>query len=337
MANAVGSPCNTRQHSIYGGIMKKQKHTNKDLLRLPHGTWSPFQTTKRRYKIYKDGNHFVGTFAGHQKYSIGSRRPLSDEQRFFDEQYSLAIQQGMKANSLLHEMRSTIHAKYPCMEDTDNFVKENIKRKKHNFFSRLKRFRRKASLNLWNKFVTITYDDKKMDAETFRRKLRKCLSNLHARRGWRYMGVFEKGEDNGRLHFHAIMYIPQNQMIGEIVEKKDYSTKQHQIQVTHSNTFFEKTFGRNDFEDLKQEEIMFGNTLEYITKYLQKSGEKIVYSRGIPSEIYKEVDDKDIAVEMLDFGTKFVFFDDIIDVEIDVMRFKRRQSSIFDDLFSLTG
>ena len=38
------------------------------------------------------------------------------------------------------------------------------------------------------------------------------------------MGVFEEG-GKGTLHIHALIYVPENGMIGEIVEKKEYSKK----------------------------------------------------------------------------------------------------------------
>ena len=323
--------------------MRKRKIKNFDveLVPLPRNTYLPFPNTKKIYKIYKDGNHYVGTIdkaINHRKSPL--RLGLTEEQRFFDEQYFIAFKNGVKKNALFLTLKNAMIGQYPTMQNVDDFVKDNINRKRHNYFSRLKRFKRKANLNLWNKFVTITYDDKKMDADTFRRRLRKCLSNLHSRKGWRYMGVFELGEDNGRLHFHALMYIPEDKMIGEIVERKDYSTKDHKMQTIHTNTFFANTFGRNDFEDLSQKEIRYGKTLDYLTKYLQKTNEKIVYSRGIPTEIYKEIDDKDIATEMLDFGVKFVFFDDVIDIATDVMNFRYKQGNLFDEYYSqkyLTG
>lgn len=325
--------------------MRKIRIHNFDmkLTSLPRNTHLPFPektNTTKWYKVYKDGNHFVGTCAQHCNHKSSPRVGISEEQRYFDEQYIIALQSGVKLPKMFLTMRSAMLEKYPNLKDADDFVKENIKRKRHNLFTRLKRFRRKANLNLWNKFVTITYNDKKMNADTFRRKLRKCLSNLHSRRKWRYMGVFELGENNGRLHFHALMYIPQDQMIGEIVEQKDYSTKEHKMQITHSNTFFAEAFGRNDFEDLSQNEIKYGNTLAYLTKYLHKTSEKVVYSRGIPTEIYKEIDNSDIATEMFDYVLKFVFFDDVIDTEKDIMHFKHQQTTLFDNFNSskyLTG
>ena len=128
------------------------------------------------------------------------------------------------------------------------------------------------------------------------------------------------------------MYIPNGQMIGKIKELKDYSTAQHKLQVTHSISIFAEKFGRNDFAELKEEELRNGNALEYLTKYLYKTNEKIIYSRGIPTEIYKMIEDKDIATEMFDFVTKYVLFDDVIDCKTDIMHFPIRQSTLFENL-----
>lgn len=311
----------------------KNKNFDMELIPLPRNAYTPFPVTSRFYKIYKDGNHFVGTIDNpHRTRRYNTSGCLTQEQRLFDELYVDAMKQGIKQHKLFSHLKSMMLDNMPELKDIDNFITENIKRKKHNFYSRLKRLRRKAQLNLWNKWVAFTYDDKKMDEETFRKKLRKCLSNLSSRRGWRVMGVFEKGEIGERLHFHAIMYVPEDKMIGEIVEKRDYSTKQHKMQITHSNTFFAKTFGRNDFEELNPKEL--DKSISYLVKYMEKSGEKFVYSRGIPTEIYKEIDDDDVATEYLDFCTKFVFFDDVIDTEIDVMHFKYQQANLFDDYYS---
>lgn len=264
--------------------------------------------------------------------------PTNDEKKAafdiaFDSLYFYALRSGLKGADLAASVVAGLAKLYPTRKDLDEYVAEKIEKKQRNAYARKKRFRRKAALNRWNYFVTITYDDKKHTAETFRKKLRKCLSNLHTRRGWKYMGVFELAPDTGRLHFHALIYVPDGQMLGEIVEKKDYSTAQGKVQITHSNSFFAESFGRNDFEGLNAMELKRGNTLNYLLKYISKTGERIVYSRGIPTEIYKKVKDNDIATKMLDFVEKFVLFDDTIDWERDIMHYTHyKQLSITDVL-----
>ena len=270
----------------------------------PFGKWC---------KVYSDGNHFVGTMTKHHDKKYQKQIKITDETRFFDELYIIACKNGLTHKALYDFMKDNMLDKFPYMEnEIDAFVEKHIKMKIHNFYSRIKRFKRKAYLNKWNKFVTITYDDKKHTAESFKRTLRKCLSNLHCRRGWNYMGVFEYAPETQRLHFHALMYIPDGQMVGEIVEKQDYSTAQKKMQKTLINTFFEKKFGRNDFEDLTEEDIKHGHALEYLTKYLHKTNEKIVYSRGIPTELSMYIENTDIVTEFVDYVLKFVLFDDCI-------------------------
>lgn len=319
----------------------KKKHREKllayELTQLPEYTQTPFfEEEKQWYKIYKDGNHFVGTYCVHKGKQKHTEHIVTEEQQFFDAEYLTAMQQGIKKNKMFLYMKSLMLANYPNLQNIDKFVIDNIERKRHNFFSRLKRFTRKASMNLWNKWVTITYDSEKHTEESFRKKLRRCLSNLHTRRGWKYMGVFERAPETNRLHFHAIMYIPQGEMLGVIEEKQDYSTKQHKMQITHSNSFFAETFGRNDFVDLNENEIAYGRVIEYLTKYLHKTNERIVYSRGIPSEIYKQLGNEDIATEMLDFVMKFVLFDDVISTEKDIMHFKYNQMNFYDYYYNVS-
>ena len=142
------------------------------------------------------------------------------------------------------------------------------------------------------------------------------------------MGVFENAPETERLHFHALMYIPDGEMIGSIYEKKDYNKKSGKMTVTRINTFFEYGFGRNDFRPVNEKEITHGNTINYLLKYISKSGEKIVYLRGIPSEVCIKIKDRDIAGEMFDYVEKVVLFDDVISWERDILNYKPRQLSM---------
>ena len=119
--------------------------------------------------------------------------------------------------------------------------------------------------------MTFTYNDKFHDEDTFRRKLRRCLSNLHTRRGWRYMGVFERAPETGRLHFHGLLYVPAGEMLGKLEEKTDYSTAQGKMQTHNENSFFERWYGRNDFEEITPSQLEYGDSVEYILKYIGKT------------------------------------------------------------------
>ena len=274
----------------------------------------PFWSQEPFYKVYHDGSNYVATKRVEKKSFPRSCAPKTELDMMFELFYAKAMQNGLNKAQTVRFVFDALEANFFTPEiDLLEYVQRKVQDARRNFFARLKRFRRKAFLNSWNFFTTITYDDKKMDELTFRFKLRKTLSNFHTRRGWKYMGVFERAPETGRLHFHALMFIPENEMVGGIRRLRDYSTKEKKMQVSFSNTFFETAFGRNDFKPLSRIEMRFGNVLSYITKYLMKTGEKIVYSRGIASEIIKKLKPQDFACQYYDFVAKFVLFDDVLE------------------------
>lgn len=283
-------------------------------------------------KVYNDGTHCVAVpyFKNEAKRKHRTARERDELQEIFDNLYVFCLTDGKTETETNEFLWDNL---CPFIEDEtelNGFISENIKRKELSLHARKKRFCRKANLNRWSYFVTVTYSDKKQTEDSFRKKLRKCLYNLSTRRKWRYMGVFERAPETGRLHFHALLYVPDGEMIGSLSEKQDYSTKTHSMQITHENDFFARTFGRNDFAEINATELKYGKILAYLLKYIEKSGERLTYSRGVPSEVYKEIDRYEIACEMRDFVLKYVLFDNVIDWETDVMHYTPVQMTIGD-------
>lgn len=290
---------------------------------------------KGMYKVYHDGSHYVATLvqprgsrrdtvSDTKKINIRRNNENAEADKIFDKQCDNAVQDGLKGCALQATMCKEMQG---VVADVETYVKGRLSRRWHNLHARKKRFQRKAQLNKWNYFVTITYDERKHNAEQFRTRLRKCLSNFATRRGWRYMGVFEKAPETGRLHFHALMFIPRGQMPGKVYARRDYSTASHDMQTTSSNTFFEKTFGRNDFSEINEADLKRGNSTDYLLKYIGKTGERIVYSRKIKDSISIELTDNEIACEMTDYVQKYVLFDNVIDWARDVAKFTYEQQS----------
>lgn len=316
----------------------------------PHFFDDPPPPPKRPwFKVHHDGGHFIGQIhvASSTRPHIGKRKSKDDPamNMMFDNLYFEGIQAGLcrakrtkdgewtVSEEMTEHLKNGLSKLFPNAPNIDEYIPRRAERTEKNLRKRVKRFRRKANLNRWNYFITVTYNDDLHDEDTFRRKLRKCLSNLHTRRGWKYMGVFERAPETGRLHFHAIVYIPDGEMIGQLHEETSYSTRTGQMQTAIVNSFFKANYGRNDFKDLYAMDMKSGRTLNYLLKYIGKTNEKLVYSRGTPTTILKQLDPCDIAVEMQDFGLKFVLFDDVIDWETDIeRRKKKRQSSIWDYL-----
>lgn len=286
---------------------------------------NPF-AEKHTYKIYHDGSHPVATRMVRSKGKRPPKKPANTAFDIaFDSLYFQAKRKGLSGDEMADYIQAGLTKLYPASSTLRKYILEKMDKKQRNLWKRIKRFKRKVNMNRWNYFVTFTCDPKKHTEESFRKKLRKCLSNLHTRRGWKYMGVFEYGEANGSIHFHALIYIPENEMIGELVEKREYSKKRGEVRTRYGNTYFDEYFGISDFQEVNPILLKRGGTSRYLVKYITKTGEKIVYSRGIPSEICKELSDNDVVGTYLDFVMKYVLWDDVIDWERDVKNYGKKR------------
>lgn len=194
-------------------------------------------------------------------------------------------------------------------EYCENYVEVNIQRKVRNLICRRVRMCRKANLANFNYFCTFTYDNKKHTEESFKQKLRTCFRHLCERKKWKYMGVWERAAETNRLHFHGLFYIPNENMVGKIIEIKDYSTQFNKMQKTFQNSYFNEHFGRSDFKEIDENERRLGNALAYLMKYIEKTGEKIVYSRNLPQYFISDILEDDIVCTIGQENKKLLLFD----------------------------
>lgn len=195
-------------------------------------------------------------------------------------------------------------------EYCENYVEINFQRKQRNLICRRVRMCRKANLANFNYFCTFTYDSKKHTEESFKKKLRTCFRHLCERRKWKYMGVWERAAETNRLHFHGLFNIPEGTMLGEIIEVKDYSTQFCKMQKTFQCTYFNERFGRSDFKEIDESERRLGNALAYLMKYIEKTGEKIVYSKGLPQYFISDILENDVVCRIGQEDKKLLLYDD---------------------------
>ena len=146
-----------------------------------YGNDCPFKD--KLYRIYSDGSHYIARAATHAKAPKRIQRDKTEIDDIFNMLYSDGIKSEMQDKELREFIKTNLEDCFPAFHDLEKYVNENVDRMNRNAWQREKRFRRKAYLNRWNYFVTFTYNGKKHTEETFRKKLRKCLSNLHTRRG----------------------------------------------------------------------------------------------------------------------------------------------------------
>lgn len=189
------------------------------------------------------------------------------------------------------------------------FVEDNFNRKHRNMVCRKTRLWRKINQQTFNYFVTFTFDDKKHTEESFQKALNTCLQHFSSRKDWLYIGAWERAPETGRLHFHGIFYIPEGAMSGKLEEVRDYDTRKKRMQTIQQNAFFAERFGRNEFRPISHSSGL-PQMVQYLMKYIEKSGGKLVYSRGLYQYFETDIMDEDIICPYGEEGRKFILFDD---------------------------
>lgn len=262
-------------------------------------------------KIYFDGSHYIAIPHTERPYRQKRQRQKlekHEEVQQFEQRFE-KVKGGRKSRKAKLLLEFT-----PMFKDegeAEQFVEEHFNRLSRNRWERYKRMIRRGYTNGWNYFCTYTYDSEKHSEETFRKSLMNTLYHLSSRRGWRYMGAWERGELGQRLHFHALTYIPEGGMPGVLEEHEDYSTKRHKREKSIQNSYFNERFGRSDFSAITNKQQV-ADSIKYMLKYITKNDEKIIYSRGMKTYFVSDVLDEDILCKMgdEDHGFKYILADD---------------------------
>ena len=253
----------------------------------------------RAAKISFDGSHYIAT--PKENFPQGRKRrrpahPLSEQETEQKEQFEAAYKESQRLPKKERKayMRKAMKDVIPDRKQRKAYVERHNDRKQTNAIRRKARLSKKVNLQRdWNFFCTFTFSDKLHTEESFRKSLRNTFQHIVNRKGWKHIGVWERGNKTNRLHFHGIFYIPPGGMVGKIVETKDYSTKDHRMQTAHQNTYFLERYGRNDFQALGSP-IEVQHSLGYLMKYIEKSGERLIYGGKLPTYFVSDIMDEDI-------------------------------------------
>ncbi len=241
--------------------------------------------------------------------SIKVERKLT-KREFFEELYRKYIDKPRRERKRLitNEMLPYFTEQKYCVE----YVEKNFERKLRNLIVRRVRMCRKANLANFNYFCTFTYDNTKHTEETFKKKLKTCFRHMCERKHWKYMGVWERAPKTQRLHFHGLFNIPQGTIKGEFIKVRDYDTSSHRMQESIQSTYFNERFGRSDFKPIDENEKRLGNALAYLMKYIEKTGEKIVYSKNLPQYFISDIIEDDIVCTIGQEDRKLLLFDNFL-------------------------
>lgn len=249
-------------------------------------------------RLFNDGSYFIANKLGKRP---GSRLAADKTERdlYFDEVYKTAcVKYCVTPQFIYRYCREQLVEKFGEMEDLDEYLEKKFAAADKALYQREQRMWRKARLNRFTHFYTQTYDSEKYASEAaFERDYKKCLQNMCTRRGWKYFYRAERGKDTDRLHFHAVIYVPSDSQIpGFFKLKRDYNPMRRKMETLNVNSFFARKFGRNDFSpicDYNSSEV-----IKYVGKYLDKSNDKIVYSRGLPTYLSTDIRDDDVVAEL---------------------------------------
>ncbi len=183
-------------------------------------------------------------------------------------------------------------------EDAGYFVDEHWRRKRRNNYTRKQRFEYKAYNQAYEFFFTITYDDSKHTEESFESSLKNTFSNLHKRHNCLFQGVWERGKDNDRLHFHGLIFDPNRKILDGLEPVSDYNPKTGKVKTYLESKYFKDKFGRNEFSEIIPQ--MYDSAIRYITKYLSKQGVRPYYSKGLYRFIESDISGDDVICRMSD-------------------------------------
>ena len=147
-----------------------------------------------------------------------------------------------------------------------------------------------------------------MTEEEFAKKLLNTPYHFSNRKGWLYIGAWERGGETNRLHFHGLFYIPEGTRSGEMEILRDFDTRKRRMQTVQQNTFFAKRFGRNEFRPINHVSEM-PQAVQYLVKYIEKSGGKLIYSRGLYQYFVTDIMEEDIVCPYGLEDRKILLFD----------------------------
>ena len=266
-------------------------------------------------KVYFDGSHYIAIPHTEQPWKKRKRKVNKDKNEEKVKEILESKKDKVKSEKI-KEAVEEIDKEVKDIEKSKEIVKKVLNKEKRNRIVRMTRLYRKVNLQQWTHFCTFTYDSKKLSEEEFKKKLLNCLRHLSNRKGWKYIGVWERSPINNRLHFHGIFVIPK--MIGEIIETKDYSTKTHKMQITYQNTFFLERFGRNDFREIENNALIY-QAVQYILKYIRKTGEKVIYSKHLHTYFISDILERDVVCKIGQEDRKLLLFDDFLCIDEGVV------------------
>ena len=152
-------------------------------------------------KVYNDGSHYIAIpHTTRPKLKKSKKIESKNEIELKEIADKVFIENKEKRRKEKIEiLKNEVNEIIKNEKATKEFVKTYMDKKIRNLIERRKRLARKINLGQWNYFCTFTYDDKIHSEESFMKKLKNCFKKLCYRKGWVYIGVWERSPEKKRL------------------------------------------------------------------------------------------------------------------------------------------
>lgn len=172
-------------------------------------------------KVYYDGSHYIGIPQGAfpsgkgckrrvvnpmKQLSITNKTLLETPKESFESAYKES--QSLPKKERKAYIKAALENEFADKAELNALVEKYTERMETNAIKRKVRLTRKLRLQEWNYFVTFTYSNELHTEETFHKKLSNTLKHLVARNGWKYVGVWERGEVRTDYIFTAFFVSP---------------------------------------------------------------------------------------------------------------------------------
>lgn len=252
-------------------------------------------------RLYKDSK---------KEYDSENPRPFRPNPEYKDERLE-GIKQILRKSIEKHKQYDEDMKRLLEEDNLSSFLQEKQNDEAHQERAKRKRFDRKAGLNrdMWDFFWTETFDPALFDdpvkgLET----LFTWIKNNAERYGIKVQGAVEFGEENGRIHFHALVHIPE-----EFLKKLKlkpvtrFSIRENKWKTSLESEVLRQKFGINEFDSLhgkSAEELL--KVVRYISSYACKQDGRRYYSRGLPDCGYYYVDAEDLFFQFDDGELKYI-------------------------------
>lgn len=126
--------------------------------------------------------------------------------------------------------------------------------------------------NTWSYFITITFDDKKVDINNSNKLLKDILQYFSNYKknydiDFKYILLPELVPNTDRLHFHGLVFLSSDKHLKYLFYNKKYGTR------VYRNEYLYKKFGANQYIKIKHNTQYISY---YICKYINKNSNKIL-------------------------------------------------------------